>query len=361
MNILFISCLSQSLSTGPAWSVPARIAAQEKIDSVMWINLSDAVNSHWKKVLAYHNISEFKKVSLNSFPAPFNHPDLVIFEGFYGGIKEIRLALQCWRKNIPYIIVPRSSLTYQAMHNKARIKKEIAHFLFYDRFVSRSLAVQYLTKQEYEDSKYRFTGAHLILPNGINIPDKTKSKFSKGAIKGVFIGRIDIYQKGIDLLLDVLRDMKETLLEARFSLVLYGPKLKDYYEVESLIQQYGLCDIVSMGGEILGIEKQKVLLESDIFFLTSRFEGHPMSLLEAMSYGVPSVITTGVNMRTEVEQYNAGWCCDFDKEDLKRCMLKMLQEYVNAPLKGEGARKLSLKYEWDILAQDLHQWIVNNI
>ena len=361
MNILFISSLSHSLSTGPAWSVPARIAAQEKIDNVFWVNLSEAEHDHWKEVKAYHNIREFSKCSFSALPAPFNKPDVVVFEGFYGGLKEIAFALDCWRMRVPYIIVPRSSLTYQAMHNKSRWKKEIAHFMFYDRFVKKSLAVQYLTEQEYQDSKYRFDGPHFILPNGFNKPQRVKECFSKDQIKAIFIGRIDIHQKGLDLLLGVLDELRDELIKVNFSLVLHGPKLEDYYQVEEMIKKMNLKQIVTMGGEILGEAKAKALLESDVFFLTSRFEGHPMGLLEAMSYGLPCVITTGTNMQPEVDAYNAGWTSNTNPNGIKQALLNMIANIGNLHDKSNQAKSLSERYEWRKLSMTLHEYIRNSI
>lgn len=357
MNILFISSLSRSLSTGPAWSVPARVVAQSKIDNVYWVNLSDANHQHWIDTGVYHNISEFQNPSLNALPDPFNRPDIVMFEGFYGGFKEIRFVLDCWRYNIPYIITPRGSLTSQAMHNKSRWKKKIAHLLFYDRFVRRATAVQYLTKQEYEDSKYRFDGPHYILPNGFNTPKETKSDFSKDRIKGIFIGRIDIYHKGLDLLFDAIAEISDELRNNNFSLDIYGPKRLDYNNVIEILKNKKIDDIVKLKGEILGEEKKNAILGSDVFFLTSRFEGHPMGLIEALAYGLPGLVTTGCNMGTEVEQYKAGWCSNITKQGISQSILKMIGDKDLINEYSKNAISLASIYRWDTLAYALHKII----
>lgn len=356
MNILFISCLSNSLSTGPTWSVPAQVEAQSKYDNVFWLNLSKVSQHHWSKVKAYHNVSEYDQPSINSLPKPFNRPDVVVFEGFYGGgMVEIRLALECYKYGTPYIIVPRGSLTYQAMHNKSRVKKEIAHFLFYDRFIKDAFAVQYLTEQEYQDSKYRFDVNHFILPNGFNKPSQMKTKFSSNEIRAISIARIDVYHKGLDLLLDVLCYLKKELKLANFSLTLYGPPEGDYYIVEKMILDQNLDDMVYLGGEITGEDKQNALLNADVFFLTSRFEGHPMGLIEALSYGLPCLITEGTNMRQEVTEYHAGWTCDFTFESIKNAIIEMVSNINNFSKIGYNASKLAENYEWSRLALKFHE------
>ena len=46
-------------------------------------------------------------------------------------------------------------------------------------------------------------------------------------------------------------------------------------------------------GAVFGKVKEKVLLDNDFFILTSRLEGHPMALIEALSYGLPCLVTQG--------------------------------------------------------------------
>lgn len=361
MNILFISSLSTTLSAGPVWSVPARISAQEKYDNVMWINTSTANHLHWKSVKSYHNISEFKRLSLNTFPKPFNRPDIVVFEGFYSGKAEIIISLECRWYKIPYVIVPRSSLTWDAMHNKSRVKKEIAHLLFYDSFVKHSAGIQYLTEKEYLDSKYRFDYPHIILSNGIYPQSIIKKYFSSDRIKAVFIGRIDVHQKGLDLLLDACKELYNELLAAKFSLVLYGPQLEDYEIVNRKIIEMGLADIISLGGEITGSKKKEAILDSDLFILTSRFEGHPMGLIEALSYGLPCLITTGTNIGEEVQKYNCGFVSDITTVGIIKSLKDMLSNNCLFKEMGLSAVSLANGYDWNRLAMCFHQYLENLI
>lgn len=357
MNILFISSLSTTLSAGPVWSVPSRISAQEKYDNVMWVNTSTANHSHLKSVKSYHNISEFKRLSLNSFPKPFNRPDVVVFEGFYSGKAEIILSLECRRYKIPYVIVPRSSLTWDAMHNKSRLKKEICHFLFYDSFVKHSAGIQYLTEREYLDSKYRFDYPHILLSNGINPQEVIKDNFSSNGIKAIFIGRIDIHQKGIDLLLEACHELYDELLAAKFSLILYGPQLEDYETVKEKIIELGLETIVSLGGEVTGHNKRDAILDSDLFILTSRFEGHPMGLIEALSYGLPCLITTGTNIGEEVKMFNCGFVSDITTEGIVESLREMMTNCKSFKKMGLSSVALANQYDWNKLAFEFQQYL----
>ena len=112
--------------------------------------------------------------------------------------------------------------------------------------------------------------------------------------------------------------------------------------------------IISFHKGVFGEDKEKILRDADVFLMTSRFEGHPTGLLEALAYGLPCVVTTGANMRTEIENADAGWVADNDVESIKDAILNMISERAKFCTKGDNAYALSLKYDWDALAQKAH-------
>ena len=354
MTIVYISHLQGDIANGLAWSVPASIKAQEKIDNVLWLNTSGAYLDHWSNVKCFCKSKRLR--SLSHLNAPFNKPDVVVFEGFYDDINDVILGYWLRKNRIPYVIIPRSALTYKALHNHAYLKKCIAHTLFYDSFIKKALALQYLTLRECEDTKTVFDCNYFIVPNGIDLPQTTK-EFHEGvhSIHAVFVGRIDIYQKGLDILLDAMAEIKDNLVSHQFELIIYGPVTQDYDKVVNLIKEKDLNDIIRMGGQIYKEEKEKALLAADLFILTSRFEGLPMGLLEALSYGLPCAITDGSNMKQEIEVSNAGWSAENNKDSVKSMLLQVLAEKDKLEEKGRSARLLSQKYDWNSIALKTHE------
>lgn len=362
MIILYISHLSSNIAAGPNWSVPAGVKAQSKIDDVLWVNMTDAVMPHWKEVVAYHNVTEFdgKMESLDCLPTPFNNPDVVVFEGFYY-MDDVRIAKILRKKKVPYIIVPRGSLTERALHNHAWLKKWVAHRLIFDSYVQNAKAIQYLTKQEAIDSIGRFHTPYFIVPNGFNTPDVQKSSFSTDGIKAVFIGRLDMFHKGIDLLLEAISLIHAQLRDAHFFFDIYGPRRYDYYKIDNEIASRGISDIVSIHDEVCGEEKARVLLDSDVFLMASRFEGHPMGLIEALAYGLPCMVTPGTNMLSEIRDFDAGWTCDGTVDDVSGTLLRIINEKMLFAVKSKSGRELSLSYKWNQLAIVFHNNLINSL
>lgn len=360
MNIVFITSLSGKISAGPSWSEPAKIKAQGTIDNVLWINTTNAEMSHWKEILSFHKMSEIGGLALNKLPKPFNKPDIVVCEGFYS-MDQIKFAKTLHKVGVPYIIVPRGSLTRVSRNNKSRTKKRIAHLLWFNRFVRNASAIQYLTKQEKEDS-ISTNNKYFILPNGFNIPSIYKKEFSSKTIKCVFIGRIDIYQKGLDMLIDAIAKMQSKLRDSSFSFELYGPINQDCEILTKSIMNLGIGDLVSVKGEVSGIEKERVLLSADLFMLTSRSEGHPMGLIEALAYGLPCLVTRGSNMEEEIKKNDAGWTCgDSNVNNICEVFGTIMSEKQLLKDKSRNARNLAQEYNWDTLAQKFHQELLKLI
>ena len=359
MNLLYISNLSNNVDAGLNWSVPASVKAQQKYDNVLWVDLTkDAFQCHWSEVKAYNNIKEFGgQIKLDVLPVPFNKPDCVIFEGFYY-MEHVNFAKELRKSNVPYIIIPRSAFTEAAFNNGGfikRLKKTVAHFLIFDSYIKKSLAIQYLTQEEKKESEKRYEHTSFIVPNGIIMPE-TKKEFSSNLIKGVFIGRQDIYQKGLDLLLDAIAEMRSELTSVGFHLDVYGPPRYDYMQVTKIIENLKITDLVTNHEKgVRGKEKETVLLNSDVFFLTSRFEGHPMGLIEALSYGVPALITRGANMYDEILESMAGWVSETTKDGIMNSLKKMIEERKSFDSTSKNARMLAEKYDWNSLASRFHQ------
>ena len=100
------------------------------------------------------------------------------------------------------------------------------------------------------------------------------------------------HQKGIDVLVEVVRRVKACRGDIRFVVVGDGPLRERAREwarragVETLLQFVGISD-----------EPYLYLKAADIFLLTSRWEGLPITIAEAFQAGLPVVATDAGGVR----------------------------------------------------------------
>lgn len=355
MNILYLSHLEDMAFTGPNYSVPSQIKAQSKMDNVFWYNTVRNDKKEWRALPYYHNLEEYPQKKIDVLPAPFNKPDLVIVEGFYN-MTTSKLLWELRMNDHPYIIIPRGELTYLAQARKS-IKKRIANLLICKPFAQKALAIQYLTEQERIDSSdKKWNKNYLVIPNGITTPLKRKDSYSQKKITCISIGRMEPYQKGLDLLIEACGQIKNSLKEANCEIHLYGPD-NENKKIELLrsIAKNGLEKAVFLHEAVFGDDKENALLAGDVFLMPSRFEGHPMALIEALAYGLPCIATTGSNMFEEIRTERAGWPTETTAEGIKNAILQMIEQRERLSEYGQNAIKLAKRYDWDTIAQISHE------
>lgn len=353
MKILYVSRLEGNLWQGPTHSVPMQIKYQSLIDDVLWVNLCPALNAEWKELPYYKEMSKGLKTGLDDIPNEYSNPDIVVFEGVYE-YPFAKIIKDILAQNIPYVIVPRSALTSDAQKKK-HIKKHIGNTLFFRKFIYNARSIQYLTQAEYVDSK-NWSTAHFVAPNGI-YPKQTwkQTFFDNGQVNITYVGRIEKYQKGLDILISACSIVADELRDSRTSLHLYGPDRENsFFELKNDIEINNLSDVIILHESVFGKEKETVLLNSDAFIMTSRFEGLPMGMIEALSYGIPVIATHGTNLTDEIRMADAGWTSDNSVEGIVNMLRKVLAEKDKFSEKSNNALNLSKQYNWSTIAKCTH-------
>ena len=356
MKILYLSRLEDRLHTGPANSVPAQIKAQSQFDEVFWLNLTDAWRQDWSSpTFRFDFGAKYLSAQLVDVEKIFARPNVAIFEGFYE-FPFMKLVDDLNKKNIPYVIVPRSQLTESAQKQKA-LKKILGNFVYFEKFLRGAAAVHYLTEQEKAESA-KWHVKNFVIPNGI-----AKREFflrpSLEKISAVYIGRINIYQKGLDLLLQACARIKADLEKKFFTLKIYGANeesTKDTATLNAMIKDFGLENFVEILPAVFGADKKSVLESANLFVMTSRFEGLPMALLEALSYSLPCFVTTGTNMAEKIQEGGAGCIAKIDVANIADELLKLLETFpATYEAMSKSANLLAQKYSWSEIAKRSHE------
>ena len=130
--------------------------------------------------------------------------------------------------------------------------------------------------------EFKYTKRVDIIPNYINeVKLHVEDYFIK---KAIAVGRLE-YQKGFDILIDCWKEISKEFPD--WQLDIYGEgSCKE--ELQHQIESLKLGDKVKLCGRNNNIIELYPLYS--IHLMTSRYEGLPMTLIEAQSCGLPSVV-----------------------------------------------------------------------
>lgn len=335
-------------------SIPRLVVEQSRVDAVQTALLvSAAGRSRYSAPLEVPvlHLADLPSPDLKWLPDHFAAPDLIVFHSTYIPA-HLSLAKQAQKADIPYVISPRGGLSPTAQREK-RFKKRLANFFVFRRYVQGAVGLHCLTEGEASSAKAWHRNV-FVAGNGTDLPPASVGRQDDGTLRFVFIGRLAVSIKGLDILLRGLELVQDELREKNTEVLLYGPDEDGGKSVlERMISQLGLGDIVSLGGVVGGSQKRKVLQSSDVFLHTSRSEGHPMSVLEALAHSLPCLLTPGTHMAEIVADAGAGWKVDPDPDSIAEGFRRVIRCIPVLDRLGDNARRLAQeRYQWNRMAEE---------
>lgn len=153
----------------------------------------------------------------------------------------------------------------------------------------------------------------------------------------VYVGRAG-KQKNLEPFLRAFLRLKEK--NPLISLALIGSCSEDKAILEMANQSE---NSIILFGSIPNENLPNILNESTIFVLPSLYEGHPKSLLEAMSCGLACIGTRVQGIEEDIEHLKTGFLSDLGEENLFLAMEILLKDPILQKKLGENARNYILQ------------------
>ncbi|QLE51310.1 glycosyltransferase [Nostoc sp. C057] len=262
-------------------------------------------------------------------------------------------------QGVPYIVRPLGQLCEWSLQQSSR-KKQIYLQLIEKANLNYSKSIHFTSKQEQQEaSQLNLSSPSFILPHGVDIPNinpnarqHLREYLNLPADEPIvlFLSRLHP-KKGLDYLIPALGKLSDY----RFTFVLAGSGDPNYEsEIQSLLAINNIHNCTHLAGFVKGEIKDLFLQGADLFALTSYSENFGVAVLEALSAGIPVIVTPGVALANLVAQENLGYVAEFDITAIAAAIQQVLDCPEEAQKRGDRARKFILEnYTWDRIASKL--------
>jgi len=142
------------------------------------------------------------------------------------------------------------------------------------------------------EAVHSFRARCTVMPNCIAVPEEGReSERSSDCVNLFFIGNLGP-RKGTYDILTAGALLKDTL-KGKYRITFAGPfdSLDEEKCIHTRVNELDIKNIVTFLGSVDGEQKRRAFCSADVFILPSYGEGIPISMLEAMAYGLPVVIS----------------------------------------------------------------------
>jgi glycosyltransferase involved in cell wall biosynthesis len=236
-------------------------------------------------------------------------------------------ACSALRRRVPYIVMPHGGYNKRARKRRHHRKQS---WLPVERgYLERALAVHLFFKSEAQDTAEVAPNARwLVAPTGFDLPTDRWDGGTGGYL--AWIGRYDINTKGLDLLVDA---MSRLPIRDQRPLRLHGKRSEDSAEdVERIAQSSGVMNAVTVGGQLAEFDRIDFLRRAVAYVHPSRWESHSLAVVEALAYGVPSVVSMFCAIASKLRAADAAVIIEPTPEGIAQgisAILRNPQEYSN--------------------------------
>lgn len=249
---------------------------------------------------------------------------------------------------IPYVYTSHGALSPGAMKHHRWWK--LPYFYFFEKkILNNARGVHVLGESVSKNLKdLGVTSPLHLIPNGQELNEVARfDKLQKDYFSIGFCGKIDIYNKGLDIALDGFRKFLKNGGSGKFELIGDG---KDYMKLKRMIHRRNIQDHVIFHGSNYGTEKFRLLSQMDVFVRSSRMDGFPVAVLEACSLGIPCIVSEHTNTFDYLKKYKCGFLLkENSAESIKNTLFEASRLRQENQLEAMGSRA-------QIMVQNIFPW-----
>lgn len=216
------------------------------------------------------------------------------------------------RAGIPFVYTPHDGYSENSLRSHYRVKR--AYIELCEKFIlNNARSVHALTDGSVNDIRQFTQTRTVLLPNFITDPGAPTAEQLARRENIVFLGRLDIFQKGLDQMIDAYHAFRQTYQGKPPAFVLMGPDNENAIpKLQAQCEQLGLKvgEDVIFAGRVSEEVKHELLYTARVYFQLSRFEGFGMSVIEALSHALPVIISKEIPLAESIRTHGAGLVAD---------------------------------------------------
>ncbi|MEN7549946.1 glycosyltransferase family 4 protein [Rapidithrix thailandica] len=255
-----------------------------------------------------------------------------------------------YHKEIPFVFTPHGAYNTIAMQ-RSKWRKKLYFQLFEKQLLNRAAKIHCIGQSEVSGIRSIYpTNKTFLLPYGFEInpipvrqDQANQAPFTLG-----FVGRLDIYTKGLDVLLSAFAAFQRKVKNTQLWIV--GDST-ERNKLDKMISAKHLQGKVTLWGSKYGWEKEELMQKMHLFAHPSRNEGLPSAVLEASAMGIPCIVTRATNVGEAIVRYQSGLVIENeDVAALEKAIHDLYQQWKEnrLTLMAANAQKMvKVEFSWN--------------
>lgn len=242
-------------------------------------------------------------------------------------------------KKVPYIIRPLGTLSHYGRQQRRPLLKMLSIKFLEGPAIRHAAAVHFTSAAEQQEAEsLGIPMQSLVLPLAVNAIDIKHRQALTNKFPALlnqpyllFMSRLDP-KKNIEGLLQAFKQVQAIMPNALKCVIagdgpaIYVASLKKYAEENAIAEH------IIWTGHIQAEEKNAALAGATLFVLPSYSENFGIAAAEALSSGLPCVLSNGVALAAEAEQAGAAIMVNTQASSIAAAILKLIQD---TPLRNQ--------------------------